>query len=134
QPFRDDLPIESVNMLAVDGMFTGRGWTQEYYNKGLALWENWAELRMPLVPGILAWDLLFFDAAAVKESPWAFFNTLQMEDMRFSLGTGLRFTIPQFPFRIGFAKRFKVVDGNLEWQEGGIGGLDFVISFVLSSY
>ncbi|MHB9292278.1 outer membrane protein assembly factor [Hollandina sp. SP2] len=134
QPFRDDLPIESVNMLAVDGMFTGRGWSSEYYNKGLALWENWAELRIPLVPGILAWDFLFFDAAVVKESPWAFFNRLEMEDMRFSLGSGLRFTIPQFPFRLGFAKRFKVVDGTLQWQEGSIGGLDFVISFVLSTY
>jgi outer membrane protein insertion porin family len=134
QPFRDDLPIETVNMLAVDGMFTGRGWSSEYYNKGLALWENWAELRIPLVPGILAWDFLFFDAAVVKESPWAFFNRLEMEDMRFSLGSGLRFTIPQFPFRLSFAKRFKVVDGTVQWQEGSIGGLDFVISFVLSTY
>ncbi|MDR2633500.1 MAG: outer membrane protein assembly factor BamA [Treponema sp.] len=134
QPFRHDLPIETVNMLAVDGMFTGRGWSSEYYNKGLALWENWAELRIPLVPGILAWDFLFFDAAVVKETPWAFFNTLAMEDMRFSLGSGLRFTIPQFPFRLSFAKRFKVVDGTPRWQEGSIGGLDFVISFVLSTY
>ncbi|MDR3115682.1 MAG: outer membrane protein assembly factor BamA [Treponema sp.] len=134
QPFRDDLPIETVNMLAVDGMFTGRGWSSEYYNKGLALWENWAELRLPLVPGILAWDLLFFDAAVVKETPWALFNRWMVEDMRFSLGSGLRFTIPQFPFRLSFAKRFKVVDGTPQWQEGGIGGLDFVISFVLSTY
>ncbi|MDR1955465.1 MAG: outer membrane protein assembly factor BamA [Treponema sp.] len=134
QPFRNDLPIETVNMLAVDGMFTGRGWSSKYSIKGLALWENWVEIRMPLVPGILAWDLFFFDAAVVKESPSAFFNDLALKDMLFSLGTGLRFTLPQFPFRLGFAKRFIVEDGAVKWQAGSIGGFDFVISFALSTY
>jgi outer membrane protein insertion porin family len=122
-------------MLAVDGMFIGRGWTGERLNRGLALWENWAEIRIPLVPGIIALDG-FFDAAAVKLTPEAFFNDFHMEDMRFSLGGGLRFAIPQFPFRFILAKRFLVKDGKVEWQDGNMGdsGLDFVISFALSSY
>ena len=88
---------------------------------------------MPIVPGILALDW-FFDAAVVKETPESFFNSLSIEDMRFSLGGGLRFAIPQFPFRFIFASRFQVVDGAVKWVDGNMGKLDFVISFALSTY
>jgi outer membrane protein insertion porin family len=151
QPFRDYPEIEEANQLAVDGMFIGRGWSGEYDVKGNALWENWMELRIPLAPGILAWDF-FFDAAGVRRTPWAFFNEFSENDgselgrnsffMRFSFGGGFRFTIPQFPFRFSLAKRFKIVDGKVEWQSGAIGGnksnpaagVDFVISFAISTY
>jgi outer membrane protein insertion porin family len=133
QPGQDIVHAEQNNWLAVDGMFVGRGWTGEYRNKGLVLWENWAELRFPIVPGVLAWDF-FLDAAVVKATPNAFFKEFSMDDMRYSLGGGIRFTIPQFPFRFGFAKRFRTVDGALRWEDGSIGGLDFVLSFALSSY
>jgi mRNA-degrading endonuclease toxin of MazEF toxin-antitoxin module len=144
QPGYADAAIESANMLSVDGMFIGRGWISERLNRGLGLWENWAEIRVPLVPGILAWDF-FFDAAAVADKPENVFatdiNGAFMDRMRFSFGGGLRFAIPMFPFRFLFAKRFKVVDGVVEWQRGSIwggssptGGVDFVISFALSTY
>jgi outer membrane protein insertion porin family len=131
--------VEDGNKLAVDGMFIGRGWINERLNRGEALWENWAELRWPFLPGILALDF-FFDAAAVKETPEAFFKEFRMEDMRFSFGGGLRFAIPQFPFRFLLAKRFKIEDGELRWQDGVLwhdkpgSGLDFVISFAISTY
>jgi outer membrane protein insertion porin family len=141
QPWRE-IAIENANKLAVDGMFTGRGWS-EYHIKGLAMWENWAEIRIPLFPGILAWDF-FFDIAGVHDTPQSFFENFPITDnLRFSYGGGIRFTIPQFPFRLSFAKRFKIVDGAVEWQRGAIGaqssdpawmGMDFVISFALSSY
>ncbi|GHT82732.1 outer membrane protein assembly factor BamA [Spirochaetia bacterium] len=134
--FNEELPvIEDANKLVVDGMFTGRGWTGERLNRGMALWENWAEIRLPVVPGILALDM-FFDAAAVKPTVPSFFNDFQMENMRFSLGGGIRFAIPQFPFRFLVAKRFVVNDGVVEWQKGNMGGtgLDFVISFALATY
>jgi len=139
-------PIEETNKLSVDGMFIGRGWSSEYRIRGLILWENWAELRFPIVPGILAWDF-FFDAAGVEEKPGYYFGkndtgapNFTLERMRFSFGGGLRFALPQFPFRLSLAKRFKVVDGEVEWQRGAIGGgsedskegVDLVISFVLS--
>jgi outer membrane protein insertion porin family len=141
QPGYDNPIIERANRLAVDGMFVGRGWTGEYSNKGFALWENWAELRFPLVPGILAWDF-FFDAAGVKDTPWHFFSDFGANDisgaffMRFSFGGGFRFTIPQFPFRFSMAKLFKIVDGHVEWKDGDIpgSGLKFVISFALATY
>jgi outer membrane protein insertion porin family len=132
--------IEDANKLAVDGMFVGRGWTGERLNRGLALWENWAEIRIPLAPGILALDL-FFDAVTKKETPQDFFATLHWDDMLYSFGGGFRFTIPQFPFRFSFAKRFKTENGQIKWQGGPIGkgnspdsGIDFVISFALSTY
>ena len=149
QPHYDQPYIEEANQLAVDGMFIGRGWTSEYRRKGFALWENWIELRIPLAPGILAWDF-FFDAAGVKRTPYALFHEFFDDDgthadydtffMRFSFGGGFRFTLPQFPFRFSLAKRFRWRDHQIEWVTGGIGGsssgsgLDFVISFALSTY
>jgi outer membrane protein insertion porin family len=146
QPFREDPIIEEASQLAVDGMFTGRGWN-EYSRKGLALWENWAEIRFPLVPGILAWDF-FLDAAGVKDTPGDFFSSFGEKDdtnaffLRFSFGGGFRFTIPQFPFRFSIAKRFKIVNNSVEWVGGPMfgnsndptSGWVFVISFALSTY
>ncbi|MFQ3548009.1 MAG: outer membrane protein assembly factor BamA [Termitinemataceae bacterium] len=135
QPFQTDPIVQDSNKLVIDGMFVARGWYSMRYTYGLALWENWAEIRMPLAANILALDW-FIDAAAVKDDLNALIHSLTIEDFRFSYGAGLRFTIPQFPFRFALAKRFKVVDNKIEWQDGGIGswGLDFVISFALSTY
>jgi outer membrane protein insertion porin family len=140
RPQDQTVPIEDANKLSVDGMFIGRGWNSEYRNRGLALWENWAELRFPIAANILAWDF-FFDAAGVKENPERFFRAFSIEDMRFSFGGGVRFTIPQFPFRFSFAKRFRVLDGSFHWEKGAIwgnenpgSGVDFVVSFALSTY
>ena len=145
QPHLSQPYVEEASQLSVDGMFTGRGWTSEFRRKGQALWTNWAEIRIPLAPGILAWDF-FLDAAGVKETPAALFNDFFADDgsmpgaetffMRFSVGGGLRFTIPQFPFRFSMARRFVIRDGSIEWISGGIGGsgLDFVVSFALSTY
>ncbi|MCL2042914.1 MAG: outer membrane protein assembly factor BamA [Treponema sp.] len=140
QPGRD-LSVEEANQLSVDGMFVGRGWNSEFHIKGLLLWENWAELRFPLVPGILAWDF-FFDAAGVEETQGFYFRkgNFTIERMRFSFGGGLRFTIPQFPLRFSLAKRFRVRDGAFEWQTGSLfgdpnkpgSGIDPVISFAIA--
>jgi outer membrane protein insertion porin family len=137
QPGRDIL-VEDANQLSVDGMFIGRGWSGEYRVKGYTLWENWAELRFPLVPGLLAFDF-FFDAAGVETTRGFYFGTnsdgnknFTIENMRFSFGGGLRFTIPQFPFRFSLAKRFTVKDGEVVWEKGTFGGLDPVISFAIA--
>ena len=142
-PGRSAPIIQDINMLAVDGMFTGRGWDSEWNNRGMALFENWIELRIPLVPGIIAWDF-FFDAAGVKENPGDLFGSFGANDntrpgqdsffMRFSLGGGIRFSLPQFPIRFSLAKTFRIVDGDIEWQDGPIGGLKFIFSFALWSY
>ena len=129
QPGGRDLTIEDGNRLALDGMFIARGWGSEFRNKGHSLWNNWIELRTPLVPGLLAWDF-FFDAAGVAgtemeslgQEQFSYFwgGNFGIENMRFSLGGGLRFTIPQFPFRLSLAARFRVEDGMVRWQEGSL--------------
>jgi outer membrane protein insertion porin family len=137
-----DPVVEDTNKLSIDGMFIGRGWSSERVrSRGYAMWENWAEVRIPLVPNLLAWDF-FFDAVATKPVPDDFFGSLSIEDWRFSYGGGFRFAIPQFPFRFLFAKRFMVENGQVKWQSGNMfhdpsnptSGLDFVISFALTTY
>jgi outer membrane protein insertion porin family len=138
-PAFQNLPIiKSTSKFYIDGMFYGRGWTRLYNVLGLAMWENWLELRTPLVPGILAWDF-FLDAVAIKETPEAMFTELRLQDMYFSMGGGLRITIPQFPFRFSLAKRFEFDEaGQISWKKGGIFpdslGMDFVLSFAISTY
>jgi len=145
QPTFDRPHVLEINQLAVDGMFIGRGWTSEFRRKGFALWDNWAEIRIPLAPGIIAWDF-FFDAAGIKRTPSSLFTEFFADDgsladsetffMRFSVGGGLRFTIPQFPFRFSLARRFLYRDGAIQWAPGGIGGSgwDFVVSFALTTF
>jgi len=150
---RDSLipPIEDANQLSVDGMFVGRGWNTEFRYKGLVLWDNWVELRIPLVQGILAWDF-FFDAAGVEASQQDIDGTrmgirgyyfkkgnFTIDNMRFSFGGGLRFTMPQFPLRFSLAKRFRTYDGQFTWEQGSwfhtdnpASGIDPVISFAIS--
>jgi outer membrane protein insertion porin family len=144
--FSMDKPVvEDVNRLFIDGMFIGRGWYNERNNRGFALWENWAELRFPLVANLLAFDL-FFDAdlaSGVYSNsmvlPNEFFKNLDAEHWRFSMGGGFRLTIAQFPFRFLLAKRFQIEDGSVVWKGGNMfkqsnnpaSGLDFVISFAI---
>ncbi|MDR0495962.1 MAG: outer membrane protein assembly factor BamA [Treponema sp.] len=145
QPGRDtdsQIPtVEEANKLAVDGMFIGRGWNSEYRIKGLALWENWAELRIPVVNNLLSWDF-FFDAAGVESVQGYYFRkgNFGIDNMRFSFGGGLRFTLAQFPFRFSLAKRFRTIDGVFTWEPGSIfrnndrpgSGIDPVISFAIA--
>ncbi len=125
-----DTGIGNTSKLYIDGMFNARGWTNIYNkHRGRALWSNILELRMPLVPGVLAIDW-FGDAAAIKESPYAMFNNLDITDFYFSTGPGLRFSIPQFPLRLLFANTFKMdKDYNIEWDNKW----KFVLSFNITN-
>ncbi|MDR2194450.1 MAG: outer membrane protein assembly factor BamA [Treponema sp.] len=135
--FTRELPlIENVNKLAIDGMFNARGWHSEYSHKGFAMWENWVELRIPIIPRLLAWDF-FFDAAAVRPDWKTFWSGGKafLESMRFSYGGGFRFTIPQFPLRLLFAKRFSIdSDGSVKWVGKPSDFPDVVLSFALPTY
>jgi outer membrane protein insertion porin family len=144
QPGRD-LMIEEANKLAVDGMFNARGWSSEFRNKGFLLFDSWVELRFPLVRGILAFDL-FADAARIELNEGYYFrkveeqpNFFTLNNMLFSFGGGFRIVLPQFPIRFSMVKRFSFEDDEFYWVPGQIfrgqsenGGVDFVISFVIS--
>ena len=122
--------VGDTSRLYIDGMFNGRGWTS-IYNKvrGRALWSNSLELRTPVVPGVLALDF-FGDAAAIKAGPRAMLNDLSIQDFYFSMGPGIRFTIPQFPLRLLFANTFKVdSDNQVAWDSSW----KFVLSFNITN-
>ena len=145
QPGRP-LDIVNGNKLSVDGMFIGRGWSEAYSNKGLLLFDSWIELRIPIVMNVLAWDF-FLDIAGVETEEGYYFGKNQFgrqnftyENLKFSFGGGIRFTIPQFPIRFSLAKRFTIQDGQIQWKSGmlfgdpnnPIAGVDPVLSFILS--
>jgi len=138
--------IEDANKLAVDGMFVARGWSSAYREKGFLLLDMWVELRFPIVRGILAFDL-FFDAAGVERTQGYYFgnnhigaSNFTAENLRFSYGGGLRFTMQQFPIRLSLAKRFTIENGAVKFVPGQLFGdpsrpelgMDLVVSFVMS--
>jgi outer membrane protein insertion porin family len=75
--------------------------------------------------------VLFFDAVAGYEKP-SDMRSMVLDDFRFGFGGGIRFSIPQFPIRLYLARRFKTVNGKVQWQDGDLpffgGSVDFVIS------
>jgi len=130
QPWQDFEAADSKK-LAIDGTFVGRGWSTLASTYGTSLWDNWLELRVPLVPNVLALD--GFLSAALLSSEKGLLNVantvnsasdavfdadagiadMSLGNFAFSAGYGLRFLILQFPFRIYFAKRF-VYDGGFK--------------------
>jgi outer membrane protein insertion porin family len=126
-------PIAGPELLATNQMFIARGWPP--VTGGQALWSNTLELLSPIAEQIV-WSELFMDAVALWDHP-ADIGTRGIQNMLFTIGGGLRFTIPQFPIRLYLTKRFRIDEtGAVEWQEGGLfnfrdrpgGGLDFVFA------
>ena len=53
-------------------------------------------------------------------------NDITLQDFYFSVGPGIRFTIPQFPLRLLFANTFRINDEkDVEWDKNW----KFVLSF-----
>ena len=120
--------ISDSSRLAIDGMFTGRGWmTLGSAGKGNVLLNHWIEFRWPLAHGILSFDF-FVDAAAIKKDV-ADLKTFSINDYYFSFGPGLRFVIPQLPLRLMFANTFKSQNGKPVWGNGKGADWRFVLSF-----
>lgn len=121
--------ITDSHKLYIDGMFNGRGWTENYkVNKGQVLISNKLELRLPIVPGIIGVDA-FFDAAAIKSS-FQDLSSLSINDFYFSFGPGVRFLHPQFPLHLLFAWKFKTTDGVPSFDKNPF---QFVLSFNITN-
>ena len=121
--------IGDSSRLYIDGMFNARGWTS-IYNKvrGKAMWSNIIELRVPVVPGILALDF-FGDAAVITREPEQL-QDISLSDFYCSTGPGIRFSIPQFPLRLLFANTFKFdEEKNVKWDKNW----KFVLSFNITN-
>ncbi len=120
--------ISSNNKLYIDGMFTGRGWTSLFKDKGQALWNSYIELRLPIAIGIFGVDI-FADAVALKDTVGDMFSNLSLDDFRFSFGPGIRFALQQFPIRLLLANTFKFNNGNFEWDKTW----QFTLSFTIAN-
>jgi outer membrane protein insertion porin family len=77
---------------------------------------------------VIWWDT-FFEAATLQTfsadaADWRDrerLNDITLQDWQFSVGTGVRFVIPQFPIRLYLAKRFAYDEnGDIEWQTGNL--------------
>ena len=137
--------IAETNGFTIDGMFVARGWpakSGEYYRY---LWDNTAQIKFPIVPNILSFDI-FLDAVGAWQNPTGDTSALDNwsgNDWRFSLGAGLRFANPQFPIGIYVVKRFQWKDNLFTWFPDDVdsrqyefpgAGLDLVIAFDLDIY
>jgi len=128
----------TTNLLRIDGMFTGRGW-QNLSETGEVLWDNKAEIRMPLVPGVLSFDFIL-DAVALfgsdtqnlsgDDSPLNSFDDITRDDFYFSYGFGPRFAIPNFPLAFYWVRPFGYVDDKWEFSDGSAwGDMSFILTF-----
>jgi outer membrane protein insertion porin family len=136
--------LVSDDWLYIDGTFNARGWNDIYGFEGVRLWDNWIELRMPILEQYF-WLDGFLDAAMLK-TPAGLVNMnpesnpdtpvvdpsrpdladLSWNDMAMSMGFGIRFSIQQLPFRFYFAKRFVYDGSDIVWKTKK--GFDLVIS------
>jgi outer membrane protein insertion porin family len=126
-----------TDQMYIDGMTVGRGWKQMYGN---ALWDNKLEIRMPIAKDAL-WLVGFMDAAGLWDQPFGAappstsFGSMSLDQIFFSTGFGIRFTIPQFPIRLYLAKGFQFKNGSFAWKPLSPGDLAigaFNFSFVIS--
>ncbi|MBN1687285.1 MAG: outer membrane protein assembly factor BamA [Spirochaetales bacterium] len=130
--------ITSQELLYVDGLTMARGWSPLYDRK--VLWDNWIELRMPIIKDYIWWDWYFSGTGSWPET--AQFKNLTVNDFLFGFGGGARLTIPGFPIGLYFTKRFTFENDQIAWQGGNVfsrvnkpdSGIDFVISFTADLY
>ena len=88
------------------------------------------ELRMPISEQLLWW--VFFLDGIVAAPEIADLKGMTLDDFRFSVGGGLRFTIPQFPIRLYLAKRFRILDGKIVPEVGDLPFFGTTVEFVIS--
>jgi outer membrane protein insertion porin family len=133
-----DTVATTSDLLYTDGMITAKGWPVQ--QDGKVLWDNWAELRMPIIAGYISFNH-FFSATALYDDT-SEMKDLGFDDFRYGFGSGLQIDLPTFPMGFYFVKRFSVVDDQIQWQPGNAfrqaddptSGLDFVISFSFSYF
>ncbi len=139
---KEEIYTDQNDLLYIDGMTTARGWSSAETGTGKALWDNWIELRMPVIEQYLWSDLFISGTGLWSES--ADLDNFGLNDFYFSMGGGLRLTIPGLPIGFYLVKRFSFADNNLssiQWQTGNVfasseegSGLDFVISLTASMF
>lgn len=111
-----------VQRLDLNGLYNSRGWPR--VRNGEATWNNWLELRMPVYETVVWWDQ-FGEVARLWRDLDDVGNTLDGTQYQYTIGTGFRFVMRQFPIRIYVAKRFSFDEaGEVSWQTGNLSGSD----------
>ena len=128
QFWQEDVIAITNDLLYVDGWNIARGWPLERDLK--ALWDNRLELRMPISEQLLWW--VFFLDGVVATPEIDDLKGMTLDDFKFSVGGGLRFTIPQFPIRLYLAKRFRFSDGKIVPEAGDLPFFGTTVEFVIS--
>jgi outer membrane protein insertion porin family len=119
----------SQDLLAIDGITVARGWP--FVSAYRALWESSLELRSPIIRQYLWWSW-FLDAAGAW-TEISQMGSMSLNDFHFSIGGGLRLTLPGFPIRFYLAQTFSFQDGKLLWGDGDIDiGNNLSLKFVLA--
>jgi len=110
-------------LLTINPMILARGWynweTALGLTGGRAIWNNWAELRTPIIRQALSFDM-YFDAVRITDV---------RQDIKspggvgwlFGYGAGLRLAMQGLPLRLYVGKRFMVDNnGTILWQRGSL--------------
>lgn len=132
----DSAPLQAAGFyLYTSPNLIARGWPMR--KNGEALFNNWIELRTPLVPGILSFDL-FGEIVRLTENRDDIFAA--NGDWMCGFGAGFRLTMQQLPLRLYVGKRFSIdgATGEMEWQKGNLfadtdndnpDGIDIMLTF-----
>ncbi len=116
--WKQGIKASTSYMLYTDGMNTDRGWPRRY--NGEAMWDNWAELRIPIAEQVL-WTDIFFRSTGFWEdrSEFGFYTGDSLVDYHFSYGAGMRFTIPNLPLGLYFTRLFSIDESGKVIYEPG---------------
>lgn len=131
--FGQSQPIATTSdLLYIDGISIARGWDRR--TNGAALWDNWIELRIPIVQQYLWWN--FYLSGTVMYPQTSQIEHMKLSDFLFSTGGGFQLAIPGLPIGLYLALPFQDLNGQLYSPPGntGLGGLSLVISFNTSVY
>ncbi len=138
------LAATDSDLLYIDGMTVALGWPRIL--GGQSRWDSRINLTLPIFEQFLWFDnylsatVMYLRDETDPKQGLRDFNDMQLEDFKFSMGSGLKLTIPGIPLGFYFAKRFKILDDGIEWQQGALfqdpdddtSGLDFVIAFTMT--
>ena len=138
------LAATDADLLYIDGMTVALGWSRIL--GGQSRWDSRMNLTLPIFEQFLWFDnylsatVMYLRDENDPRQGLKEFQDMQLEDFKFSMGSGLKLTIPGIPLGFYFTKRFKILDDGIEWQPGALfkdpddpnSGLDFVIAFTMT--
>ena len=139
-----ELAATDADLLYIDGMTVALGWPRVL--GGQSRWDSRMNLTMPIFEQFLWFDnflsatVLYLRDEIDPKQGLKEFEDMQLEDFKFSVGSGLKLTIPGIPLGFYFTKRFRIIDERIVREPGPLfkdkdddrSGLDFVIAFTMT--